>query len=324
LSEPRAIIVGWPGQDGTLLADLLALRRYGVLCIGRNGTHRFGSVSGPARLDLTDEQQIAATVAAIQPREIYYLAAHHRSAEERAGAIDPRAEVMQSMQVHCVGLLNFLDAIRHHSPQSRIFYAASSLVFADAGPDRRQDELTPLAPQGTYALTKALGVQACREYRELGCFCSVGFLYNHESALRGARFVTQRIARAALSIRSGSQEKLELRELDAVVDWGYAPDYVDACARILELDAPGDFVVATGEGHTVREFVSLAFSHLGLDWTQHVVAGGASLARNRSGRIGEPAKLMRLTGWRPSMSFETMVRRLVDETAARLGNDSHR
>jgi GDPmannose 4,6-dehydratase len=319
LSERRAIIVGWPGQDGTLVADLLGRQGYSALCVGRSATHRIGIASGPARLDLTDAPQIAATVAELQPHEVYYLAAHHGSAEVLLGEHDPRADMLQSMNVHCVGLLNFLDAIRRHATHSRLFYASSSLVFADEGPDRRQNELTPLAPRGTYALTKALGGQACQEFRELGVFCSVGFLYNHESALRGARFVTQRIARAALRIRAGNAEKLELRDLDAVVDWGHAADFAEAFVRVLQHESPDDFVIATGEGHTVREFASIAFSHLGLDWRQHVVTGGVSLARNRSGRVGDPSKLQRLTGWKPSMSFEGLVRRIVDETALALG-----
>jgi GDPmannose 4,6-dehydratase len=320
LSERRAIVVGWPGQDGTLLAELLAGRRYGVFCVGRTATHCIGMPrSAASRVDVADHAQIAALVSEQQPHEIYYLAAHHGSAEDAGVESDPRTEMLESMKVHCDGLLNFLDAVRRHSKHSRVFYASSSLVFADQGPDARQNELTPLAPEGSYALTKALGGEACREFRELGMFCCAGFLYNHESALRGARFVTQRIVRAALRIRSGSDEKLELRDLDAVVDWAHASDYVEAFTRILQLDLPGDFVIATGEGHSVREFASIAFAHLGLDWRQHVAAGGAALARNRSGRIGDPTKLRSLTAWQPTMAFEVMVRRVVDETAARLG-----
>lgn len=321
MSERRAIVVGWPGQDGSLLADLLERRGFGVLCIGRMGTHCIGKVSGPARVALTDHAQIMEAVAEIQPHEIYYLAAHHGSAEAQPLA-DPRTDLLESMNVHCVGLLNFLDAIRRHAPSSRLFYASSSLVFGDSGPDVYQNELTPVAPRGTYALTKALGGHACRELRELGVFCSVGILYNHESALRGASFVTQRIVRAALRIRSGSAEKLQLGDLDAVVDWSYVPDFVEAFVRILALDSPGDFVIASGVGHTVREFASVAFSHLGLDWQEHIVAGAASLSRNRSGRVGDSSKLQRLTGWQPSIAFEPMVCRLVDETAAHLDRGS--
>lgn len=323
MSERRAIVIGAFGQDGTLLQGQLDARGYAVLRVGRNAVHDPG---GPAAstLALTDSGEVSAAVRNFAPHEIYYLAAYHGPAEASQAAQDPRSDLLESLHVHCVGLVNFLGAVLHHSPECRLFYASSSLVFPDSGPQLKLTEDTAIQPQCEYALTKALGGRACAKYRALGVFASVGLLFNHESALRGPRFVTQRIIRSALRIRAGSDEKLTLADLDAIVDWGHAADYVDAFVRILRLNEPGEFVIATGEGHTVREFASIVFDHLNLDWRVHVVTGGDSLTRRRSGRVGDASKLRRLTGWKPAMPFEAMVRTLVDETGARLASATTR
>jgi GDPmannose 4,6-dehydratase len=151
----------------------------------------------------------------------------------------------------------------------------------------------------------------CRHFRENGGFASVGILYNHESGQRPETFVAQKIINTARRIKAGSGEKLVIGDLSAKVDWGYAPDFVDAMIRILRLPQPDDFIIATGESHTVREFVEVAFGELGLDWKSHVVENPALIGTPKPPLVGNPEKLKRMTGWRPSVSFEQMVRRLV-------------
>ena len=216
------------------------------------------------------------------------------------------------MDVHVTGLLHFLQAIKERSSQCRLFYAASSLIFGDA-PGEAQDEQTPLNPTCVYGITKATGVQCCRLFRAThGVFSSVGILYNHESALRRETFVSQKIVQGAWRIQRGQETKLVLGDLSAEVDWGYAPDFTEAMTKILALDAPDDFVIATGELHSIREFVTIAFGCLGLDWRKHVEEDPALLGRKRSTRRGNPAKLQALCGWRPSVSFEEMIHLLIE------------
>jgi len=193
-----------------------------------------------------------------------------------------------------------------------LFYAASSLIFGDPI-ESPQTETTPFAPTDAYGITKTAGVQVCRHYRKVhSVYASVGILYNHESPLRAEKFVTKKIVKAAWAIKRGTRDKLVLGNLSAELDVGYAPDYVDAMRRILALDAPDDFIVATGETHSVRELVELAFGELGLDWHQHVEEDHGLITRPTLRRVGGPRKLAAATGWRASTSFASMVQALID------------
>lgn len=292
----RVLIVGSGGQDGRLLDQFQRADGCAVTGIRREG-------AGPA---LGDRAGIAETIRTTQPAEIYYLAAYHHSSQEHT-AVDPPALFARSFEVHVTGLIHYLDAIRLHSPSTRLFYAASSLVFGEP-PAPMQTEETPFNPRCAYGISKAAGVHCCRHYRQThGVFAAVGILYNHESHLRQERFVAQRIIQAALRIRRGEQEQLTLGDLSAQIDWGYAPDFVDAMTRILALDTPDDFIVATGELHSVREFVELVFARLGLDWRRHVVEDPALLRRKKGAMKGDASRLRQLTGWRPSVTFAKMV-----------------
>lgn len=291
----KAFVVGSAGQDGTLLTAHLRARGY--------------LVEGVTRAARTAEE-IAALVADARPDEIYYLAAFHHSSEDPP--IDPRVLVDTSVAVHVTQLVAFLDAIRKRSPATRLFYAASSLVFGDVI-EAPQTEDTPLRPQCAYGITKSAGLQLCRLYRRShGVFAAVGILYNHESSLRAPKFVSKKIVKAAVEIHRGLRDKLVLGSLAAEIDWGYAPDFVDAMHRILRLDAADDFIIATGETHSVRQFVELAFDRLGLDWRRHVEENAAVITRPPLARVGDASKLARATGWRPSTSFVDMVHALVD------------
>lgn len=271
-----------------------------------------------ARLD--DAGSVARLVRAVEPTQVYYVAAHHRSSEQRgdgAGPADIAPDLLANLVVNQQGPIHFLDALLRHAPNSRFFFASSSLIFGRRTAAERQDESTAPTPVCQYGVAKLATQLACRRYREeAGFFASVGILYNHESELRGPGFLTRRIVDAALRIRAGSEEKLVLGSLDAMADWGYAGDFVDAFRRILDLESPGEFIVATGVAHTVRHYVQAAFDCLGLDWSRHVVVDPSRLQREISTRIGNADKLTRQTGWKPSISFEEMVRRIVDRLAS--------
>ena len=290
----KALIAGSAGQDGTLLATYLRARGYEV-----RGLPRAGAVD--------------ALVAAEQPDEIYYLAAFHHSSEDPP--IAPLALIETSVAVHVTALAHFLEAIRTRAPQARLFYAASSLVFGEVT-ESPQTEDTPLRPICAYGITKTAGMHLCRLYRRAhGVHASVGILYNHESPLRADKFVSKKIVKAAWAIKRGTRDKLVLGSLAAEIDWGYAPDFVDAMHRIVRLPAADEFIVATGEAHSVREFVELAFGQLGLDWRLHIEENSALITRPTRSRVGDASKLARATGWRPATSFPAMVRALVDAEA---------
>jgi GDPmannose 4,6-dehydratase len=182
----------------------------------------------------------------------------------------------------------------------------------------RQDESTPFAPANPYAITKVAGAHACALFRERhGLHVSVGILYNHESPLRGPRFVTSRIVRGAQMAARDPSYKLQLGALSAIVDWGWAPDYVDAMIRIVCQPVPDDYVIATGEPHTVQDFAAAAFGHLGLDWRVHVEEDASIVRGVRPAEmplVGDATKLRTRTGWEPSVTFDEMVKRLVSTT----------
>ena len=220
------------------------------------------------RVDILDAASVEQLIEKFLPDEVYYLAAFHHSAEQKLE--ETRELFEKSFAVQVSGLLNFLEAIRRKSAETRLFYASSARVFG-LPQHVPQDETTPVAPDCAYGITKAAGMGCVRYYRRThSLFAASGILYNHESVFRSPLFVTQKIVRAAVAIKSGHQTKLALGDLDAVVDWGYAPDYVDAMVRMLAMPEPQDFVVATGEPHTVREFAEIAFGLLGLEWERHV------------------------------------------------------
>jgi GDPmannose 4,6-dehydratase len=315
---PRSLIVGAAGQDGRLLEALLRGRGHGLLCIDRGAVA--GDLGWQAPVDITRADQVAELVRTTAPDEIYHLAAVHHSAEESAR--EDLGFFRSSYEVNFFSLLSFLDAIRLHAPQARLFYAASSHIFGPSpgtGPEGRQDEATPLAPQSVYAMTKVDGLLACRHYRRLHqVFASVGILYNHESGLREEKFLSRKIVRAVVDIKRGLRDQLVLGDLGAEVDWGYAPDYVEAMRAILAAAEADDFVVATGIKHSVVDFVAAAFQEAGLDWRQHVIESAEVKTRRPQSRIGDATKLRRVTGWRPTIEFSEMVRRLVrDEMTSR-------
>lgn len=301
------LIVGSAGQDGSLLRDSARQRGDSVVGITRDGI----DLDGQQRpFDIRNPGEVRDLMARLQPREVYYLAARHQSSEDASP--QDGALFDESLQVNVSGLVAFLDAIRTVSASSRLFYASSSHVFGAGGPPLR-DESTPLNPDSIYGISKSAGQLACRHYRKThNVFAAVGILFTHESPRRRNGFVSRKIVHGAVSIKRGRARKVVLGDLEASVDWGYAPDFVAAMLKIMALDAPDEFVVATGERHTVGEFAQAAFAALDLDYREHVEQSPGMLRRRAAAFAGNPAKLARATGWRPSLDFKDMVEVLVN------------
>jgi GDPmannose 4,6-dehydratase len=311
----KAIIIGSRGQDGRLLTDLLLAGGYAVLGIDRGETSLSGAPAEPyPPVDILDRAAVAQTITRFRPDELYFFAAYHHSSEDR---LDADAELFRaSYAIHVEAYINVLEAVKNASPTTRIFYAASSHIFKGTAADR-QDERTPIHPLCVYGITKTAGYFTGRFYRNAhNLFVANGILYNHESSLRQDKFVSMKIIRGAARIKNGRQDKIVLGDLNAEIDWGYAPDYVDAFHRILNSDRPDDFIVATGVKHRVRDFVSIAFNALGLDWTKHVEERPSLITKQNVTLVGSPAKLMAVTGWKPSVDFTGMIKLLLQAEGA--------
>ena len=290
------------GQDGSYLSELLLLHGVSVIGLTRG--------NGP---DILKRDDVFALLQRVQPEEVYYLAAFHHSAEDKELESNDTLLFERSHAVHVQGLLHFLDAIAHVSPRTKLFYAASSHIFGSPAA-QPQTESTPLAPTGVYGITKTMGIHACRYFRrERGVFASVGILYNHESSRRAPKFLSQKIARGVLAFQRDPAQRITLGDLSATVDWGFAPDYVEAMTRLLALPASDEFIIATGQPHTVEDFLRVACEHVGVNWRDAVLSKPGLLTKKPVLLVGDSTKLRRATGWKPSVSFEEMVRRLVDE-----------
>ncbi len=311
----NVIIVGSRGQDGRLLYERLAAEGCALLGIDRDGLRsNTGAVeTDNAAVDVLDRTSVDRIIRAFVPHAVFYLAAFHHSSEDER-PFDDAELYLRSHDVHVRGPSHFLETLRRHAPHARFFYAASSHCFGEPSTSP-QDESTPLRPVCPYGISKTAGVELCRMYRARHALqASCGFLYNHESPLRPPSFLSAKIVRGAVEIARRQRDRLLLGDLSARVDWGYAPDYIDAMIRIVRLDAADDFVIAGGTAHSVGDFVSIAFAHLDLDWRRHVETDASLLTKSRpaAALVGDSSKLRRATGWAPSVSFADMVRLLVD------------
>lgn len=310
-SIKTAIIVGYKGQDGTLLARRLADEGYRIVGVGRNESILFERTT--TNVDICDLSAVMNLLVTIVPDEIYYLAGYHSSSEKPGKELSTAMLYEKSSRVHVLGLINFLQSIVETGIKTRLFYAASSLIYSGRNGEV-QDESTPFDPVGIYGITKAQGVWVCREYRRVhNIFATCGFLYNHESHLRAPTFLSAKIISAAFKIASGSKVKLELGNPDARVDWGYAPDYVNAFKTVLALDTAEDFIFATGETHCVSDFAQLVFNHFSLDWRDHVVINKNLLFRQQPAKSGNPAKLLKMSGVTLHRPLEDLVSRLIGD-----------
>ena len=297
-----AVIVGAGGQDGFYLTELLQKRNYAVTGLTRDGG-----------TDVLKRDDVFALMERVKPDECYYLAAFHHSSEDTELRSDDSLLFERSYAVHVQGLLHFLDAIAHVLPKTKLFYAASSHIFG-APATQPQTELTPLEPTGVYGITKTMGIHCCRYFRrERGVFAAVGILYNHESPRRATKFLSQKIVRGVVAFQKDNSKRVVLGDLAATVDWGYAPDYAEAMTRILAQPAADEYIVATGQPHTVEDFLRTACESAGVNWRDCVETKPGLLTKKSVLLVGDSAKLQRATGWKPTVSFEQMVRLLVED-----------
>jgi GDPmannose 4,6-dehydratase len=294
-----AIIVGSSGQDGTLLTEKLKHLDYCVVGVRRGD------------IDISNADEVEKLIIESQPDEVYYLAAHHHSSEI---FIDNEAELFKkSVDVQAIAVVNFLDAIYRCKNNCRFFYASSCLVFKGSK-DTPILENSPYFPESFYAISKVTGGSVVKFYREnKGIYASCGFLFNHESSLRSKRFLSKKITSFVASVITGhaTSKKLTLGDLNTRVDWGYAKDYVDAFWRILQVKKPDDYIVATGILHSVRDFVDIAFSCVGLNYSNYIKVDSKIISRNNNFRVGVPTKLKTDTNWKTTLDFEEMVIKLV-------------
>ncbi len=307
----RALIVGCEGQDGQYLTAHLGQLDYQVTGVARDCLYVDGKYGGPA-IDICDGQAMGELIASFEPDEIYHLAAHHHSSDEDAG--DEGALFRLSFATHVDALLVLLEAMRKSAPQARLFYAASSLVFGEPS-QSPQNEETPISPVCAYGITKAAGLQLCRYYRQThGLFCATGILYTHESPRRPASFISRRIVQTAIAIAEGKADKLVLGDPKAVIDWGYAPDYVNAMHRVLQLDDAEDFIVASGKARRVREFIDAVFAAIDIPSAGHIHEDASLFVRKprRVPLVGDYSKLSTATGWRPQRDLEDIAQLMVD------------
>jgi len=308
-----ALITGVTGQDGSYLSELLLDKGYEVHGLIRRSsslnTGRIDHIFDQLHLhfsDLTDASSLNRLLHDIKPEEIYNLGAQ---SHVRVSFDVPE----YTADVDAVGTLKLLEAVRTNCPDSRIYQASSSELFGKVL-EIPQKETTPFYPRSPYGCAKAFSFYLCRNYREsYGMHISNGILFNHESPRRGETFVTHKVTRAAVKILRGEQENLLLGNLDAKRDWGYAKDYVEAMWLMLQQLTPDDYVIATGETHTIRDLLDVAFGHLGLDWHQYV---GIDPKYYRPAEVdilqGDASKAKSILGWEPKTSFKELVEMMVD------------
>ena len=321
MADRSALITGITGQDGSYLAELLLSKGYRVSgLVRRISSPNMGHLSGIQDKitildgDLTDQTSLHQAVRAAEPDEVYNLAAQsfvHTSFNQP----------VLTGEVTGLGAVRLLEAVRAHAPAARVYQASSSEMFGHV--DREpQDESTPFHPRSPYGVAKVYAYWAAINYREsYKMFISNGILFNHESSRRGIEFVTRRISDGVARIAAGKAKQLTLGNLEARRDWGYAPDYVDLMWRSLQHTEADDFVGATGESHTVQEFVELAFRHAGVDEWQKHVRKDASLLRPAEvyNLRGDPRKAERVLGWKAKVRFPELVQIMVDADLARWG-----
>jgi GDPmannose 4,6-dehydratase len=322
----KALVTGITGQDGSYLAELLLSKGYEVHGIIRRAstfnTGRLDHIYADPHLsktslklhygDLSDASAMARLIGKIAPDEIYNLAAQ---SHVRVSFDSPE----YTTDITATGVVRLLEAIRETGIKPRFYQASSSEMFGQVQ-EVPQTEQTPFYPRSPYGCAKVYAFWITVNYREsYGLHASNGILFNHESPRRGETFVTRKITRAVAHILAGLQQKLYLGNLDAKRDWGYASEYVEAMWRMMQQDKPGDYVIATNETHSVREFLEAAFGHVALDWRKYVeIDPNYYRPAEVDLLIGDYSKAKRQLGWEPKTKFEDLVKLMVDADVQRL------
>jgi GDPmannose 4,6-dehydratase len=316
---PTALITGITGQDGSYLAEFLLEQGYRVAGLVRRSStvtfgrihhiqHRLRIVSG----DLLDSSSLVAAVQEVRPDEVYNLAAQ---------SFVPTSwnQPVFTGEVTALGVTRLLDAIRQGDPSIRFYQASSSEMFGKVR-EVPQRETTPFYPRSPYGVAKVYGHWATVNYREsYDLFACSGILFNHESPRRGLEFLPRKVSHGAARIKLGMARDLKLGNLDAERDWGFAGDYVRAMWLMLQQDQPDDYVVGTGETHSVRELCQIAFDHLGLDYQEYVKVDPRFFRPAEVDQlVSDPGKARRMLGWQPKVSFRELVEMMVDADLKRL------
>ena len=312
----KALITGITGQDGSYLAELLLSKGYEVHGIVRrvaleDPAGRFTRIASvldklvlhPASLE--SYASIFRVISEIKPDECYHLAAQSFVAESFEDGFS-------TMNININGTHHVLAALREASPDCRFYFAGSSEMFGKVR-ESPQTEVTPFHPRSPYGISKVSGYYLTMNYREAyGLFACSGILFNHESPRRGHEFVTRKITSGVARIKSGQQKELHLGNLDALRDWGHAADYVEAMWLMLQQDAPGDYVVATGETHSVKEFCEIAFREAGLDWKDHVLSDPKFFRPAEVAVLtGDAARARETLGWKRNHDFRSLIREMM-------------
>jgi GDPmannose 4,6-dehydratase len=315
---PTALITGVTGQDGSYLAELLLSKGYRVVGIVRRSSttpyERIAHLVDRVELvsaDLLDQHSLVEAIVACAPDEIYNLAA-------QSFVQTSWAQPVLTGEFTALGVTRMLEAVRRVAPKARYYQASSSEQFGKVL-ETPQRETTPFYPRSPYGVAKVYGHWITVNYREsYGLYAVCGILFNHESPRRGLEFVTRKVTDAAARISLGLERELRLGNLDARRDWGFAGDYVDAMWRMLQPSSPDDYVVGTGETHSVRDLCELAFARVGLDWQKYVVQDERFFRPAEVDLlVADPARARTRLGWAPSVSFRQLIEMMVDADLAR-------
>jgi GDPmannose 4,6-dehydratase len=329
MTTRKALITGITGQDGSYLAELLLAKGYEVHgLIRRSSSFNTGRIDHLYQdphepdvrfflhySDLTDSSSLVTWLNRIKPDEVYNL-----GAQSHVGVSFEMPEF--TADTAGMGALRLLEAVRHADWPVHFYQAGSSEMFGKVA-ESPQNERTAFYPRSPYAVSKVFAHQMTIQYREAhGLFAANGILFNHESPRRGPTFVTRKITRGIAAILAGREKKLYLGNLDARRDWGFAPEYVEAMWQMLQQPEPDDFVIATGEMHSVREFVHEAFALVGLDWKQHVEIDARYLRPTEVDELrGDASKARTALGWRPQTTFHALVRLMLEADLREAGLD---
>lgn len=309
----KALIVGHTGQDGILLTRLLLQKQYDVFGISSDQSYS-SSGHSISKVNIRSASEVDGLIKQLRPDEIYFLAAVHHSSSDVSMSSHPQDLWQHSLEVNSMAFFFFCESVIAHCPLSKIFYAASSHVFGT--PDTEiQDESTPYRPECIYGITKTAGLNACSYFRkEKDLHVSAAIFYNHESSLRPSKFVSKKIVETAAAIKFGQAEKLELGSLSANIDWGFAPDYMQAVKALVDLKQPETCIIASGELRTVNDFARAVFNHMKIDPKGRITENPSLIRSNSKKRLsGNPGRIQSLTGWKPEHSFTQWVGLMADD-----------
>ncbi|KPJ86685.1 MAG: GDP-mannose 4,6-dehydratase [Gemmatimonas sp. SG8_17] len=316
---PKALVTGITGQDGSYLAESLLSKGYEVVGVVRRTSHdsyeRIGHLLDRVEIvpaDLLDQHSLTSVIGDVKPDEVYNLAAQ---------SFVPTSwnQPVLTGEFTALGVTRILEAIRFGYPRARFYQASSSEMFGKAV-ETPQTESTPFYPRSPYGVAKVYGHWITVNYREsYGIYACSGLLFNHESPRRGLEFVTRKVSHGVARIKLGMDDELRLGNLEARRDWGFAGDYVEAMWLMLQQAEADDYVVGSGHTHSVRELVEIAFAHAGLDWRDYVHEDAAFLRPAEVEILqADPSKAERALGWQPSVSFEELIKMMVDSDLERL------